>query len=272
MFNRCHIVSIALSLAIACTAASAQMVRPMPASAAHVEAIHGKDDREVQSRSAFPFIVRLLDENQRFICTGSVIGSHTVLTAAHCTGFRDGRFPSSRWIGFVETADGVRYRVRRSCVSPEYGGVDDNGLLHRTDITPDIALLVTERRLPVPTVAVDRNLADGERVWLAGYHGDRPNLLLVNSCVAERFDSVLVWDRVQHRCDSVAGSSGSPILAKKHGVIVLVGVHSSSAYDGSTSFAALIGGETAVDDFIAEGLARDPAAVRPTGAVGLRML
>ena len=257
---RTHIVGIVvLAFAIASSTVAADMVRPMPANVEHIQAIFGNDDRIELS---LPFIVRLLDGHGRFVCTGSVIGGgHTVLSSAHCTGYvRSRGFPGSkRSIRWVETADGTRVRVVKSCVSPEYGGVNDDGLLHLTDITPDVALVRTEKRIPVAAVAVRRDLSDGEGVLLAGYHGDRPRELRGSWCTADRYGSVWVYDRVSHKCDSVSGASGAPLLVQRGGSYGLVGVHSSTAEDGSISHAALMGGERAVDQFIDEGLADDPA-------------
>ena len=258
MIGTAGIAGIALALAITSSTVAADMARPMPATA-QVEAVFGVDDRVELS---LPFVVRLLDERGRFVCSGSVIGEggRTVLSSAHCTGYERSRgFPwSKRSIRWVETADGTRVRVTKSCVSPEYGGVDDDGLLHLTDVTPDVALVRTEKRIPAPAVAVYRGLSDGDRVLLAGYHGDKPRELQGTICRANRFGSVFVFDRVEHRCDSVAGASGSPLLVKRGGSYRLVGVHSSTAVDGTTSYASLMGGEKAVDRFIAEGLAGDP--------------
>ena len=163
-------------------------------------------------------------------------------------------------ISFVETADGARHRVSRSCVSPEFEGVTyAGGLQHIGDITPDVALVTTYDRIAdvTGTVAVSRNLDDGDRVFLAGYHSDAPGVLRGQSCVAHRYGSVWVYDRIEHRCDSVSGSSGSPLLQKRgDGSFAVVGVHSGTADDKSISYAALMGGEEAVDDFILDGHGR----------------
>ena len=156
-----------------------------------MKAIFGGDGRSTLQSRSYAFIVKLLDGHGRFVCSGSVISGHTVMSAAHCTGYSGGKFPRSmKSISFVETADGARYRVSRSCVSPEFEGVTyAGGLQHIGDITPDVALVTTYDRIAdvTGTVAVSRNLDDGDRVFLAGYHSDAPGVLRGQSCVAHRY-------------------------------------------------------------------------------------
>ena len=263
--SRFEIAGITLALAIASSTVAADLIRPMPANGARITAIFGEDDR---FSLRLPFVVRLLDERGAFVCSGSVIGSarRTVLSAAHCTGYARSRgFPrSERSIRWVETTDGARVRVTKSCVSPEYGGVDDDDLLHLTDITPDVALVTTEKRIPAPNVAVHRDFSDGDRVLLAGYQTDRPRVLLGSWCHAERFGSMWVYDRIEHRCDSVSGASGSPLLVKRRdGSYGVVGVHSGTAEDGVVSYASFLGGERVVYRFIVNGMGDDPPFSKP---------
>ena len=273
-----HIISVvvlALATFVSSTAA-ADMMRPMPANGVRASAIFGSDDRSTLRARSHAFIVKLLDGHGRFVCTGAVVAGHTILSAAHCTGYSGGEFPRSRSIRFVETVDGTRYRVNCSSVSPEFEGVTyPGGLLHISDVTPDISLVTTHDRIAAETgtVAVSRNLNDGDRVVLAGYHSDAPGVLLGQSCVAHRYGSVWVYDRIEHKCDSSSGSSGSPLLHRRSdGSVAVVGVHTGTAEDGSTSYAALMGGERAVDDFIADGLTQDPAYSRSGSGYGPRML
>ena len=266
MINRICIrmayVVLALTTLVFSTAATADMMRPMPANGVYVEAIFGADQRAKLQPSSHPFVVKLLDGSENFLCTGVVVAAHSVMTAAHCTGYRDGRFPrSARSIRFIETAEGGRFRVKRSCVSPEYSGeFDAEGLQHITDVTPDIAIVRTVERISgvTGTVRVSTGVEDGDRVFMAGYHSDDLSVLRGQSCAVERFGSMWVYDRLEHRCDSISGSSGAPLLRKRRdGGFEVVGIHSGTADDGSVNFAALIGGEKTADQFVFDTLAQD---------------
>ena len=241
------------------TPAAADGIHVMPArDGVSIQSIFGSDDRFFLDWTSRPFraIVRLLRKDGSFICSGSIVGSRSILTSAHCTRFQRGRFAGEDGAAFAETADGKRYRVTRTCVAPEYSGRDD-GHIDLTDITPDVAILKTGKRIGSVTgwFEVSTRLRDGDPVLLAGFHDDAPESLQGGNCVADKWWSPFVFDRISHRCDVRSGSSGSPLLVRRGGSYEIVGVHSAS--DNATGYASYIGGEALVRSFIYGEIARD---------------
>ena len=217
--------------------------------------VHGRDDRVLLSWNSATFrpIVRLIRRDGSLVCSGVVVAPTLLLTSAHCTTYRDERFDSKSadGVAFAETSSGRRFGIRRSCIAPEYSGRRDEHGRHRLDdVTPDLAVLTTYEPIGEATgwLSVSPSLRDGEKVLLAGFHEDAPDSLRGSRCAAERWDSPWVYDHIAHRCFAKPGSSGSPILIRRNGGYAIAGVHSAS--DGSRGFAALVGGERLVDNFL----------------------
>ena len=198
-------------------------------------------------------IVRLLDSHGKFICSGSVVGPTTILTAAHCVKW-DGAWRSrhrSRPM-LVEVWNGTQFGIIDWVVSSGYHGRPLPSDPRRTSLSQfeiDVALLYTSRPIS-PIVGGflgitkrdswgqrDRTF-DGTPVHLIGFHGDvdalRPKLLVKERCDAKynrvKHLKFLTWEprdygRIMHNCDVTGGSSGSPLLSDNFNGVHIFGVN-----------------------------------------------
>jgi len=186
----------------------------------HLPGILGNDDRVILDTSAWPWaaVGRVNRETGGF-CTGTLVASNLVLTAAHCLyDSRTGKRVAPRSLHFVggyRRGGYVAHAVARAIFHPvAFSFTGPSGL---TRAANDWALLIlampiATKPIPVRSLSV-HNLTTlpRNRLMRAGYSQDRPHLLsLHNGCgVSADVDGgpVLI-----HTCDATWGASGSPLM------------------------------------------------------------
>ena len=206
-------------------------------------------------------VVRLLDWDENFVCTGAVVGPTTILTAAHCV-YWDGD-----WLDnfdgiphFAETWDGQLFNINFWEKSSDYIGtpLPQNPRSTTDDqFAIDYALVHTSKPISGVTggfLGISRATYFGKTsvfMHLVAFHGDvetrRPKLLVSELCLGKVMSStlwlVVIVDRelghVIHECDSSGGSSGAPMLTEQGQVF---GVHvASPGSDGKGAFGVHLG-------------------------------
>jgi protease YdgD len=190
------------------------------ASREHLPGILGTDDRVILDTSAWPWaaVGRVNRETGGF-CTGTLVASNLVLTAAHC--LYDGRTGNRvapgrlHFVGGYRRGGFVAHAVARAVFHPAAFSFSGPSGLRRA--ANDWALLVlaapvATRPIPVRSLSA-RNLTalPRDRLMRAGYSQDRPHLLsLHNGCGVS--DDVGGGPVMIHTCDATRGDSGSPLI------------------------------------------------------------
>ena len=165
------------------------------------------------------------------MCTGALIETNIVLTAAHClfdardgsridpgkvkfhAGWRNGRSTASR-------------NVRRAIVHPDYVFTGPNGDLH---VANDIALLELESEIRLSNItpyATGNRPRKGQNVGVVSYAHDRassPSLQRVCYVLARQRGTLVL------SCEVDFGSSGAPIFVEVDGAPTIVSVVSAKA-------------------------------------------
>nr|WP_294864318.1 trypsin-like serine protease [uncultured Pseudogulbenkiania sp.] len=204
----------------------------------------GHDDRVRMHPDHGPWqAIGQLETASGNLCTATLVAPDVALTAGHCFVGPHGRLdPARRFTLALDGRNSARHAAARRV------WLDRRllrGLIRQGDdlIVPpamaryDFAFV----RLAAPLLAAEHTVApfDGDRAALrraltqahwrvsqAGYPEDAPDhLMLHQSCRATRLEAD---GRLAHRCDTLPGDSGSPLLLEVAGQPRLVAIQSSA--------------------------------------------
>ncbi|MEZ5565161.1 MAG: trypsin-like serine protease [Gammaproteobacteria bacterium] len=191
---------------------------------------HGTQPTEAEFAAGMPWAVVIVSASGPGICTGSLISSTFVLTAAHCAGSGQTVLYGSR------SREGARrVAVRESIRHPKFS---------RDPITHDLGLLRLVHPVRVPTVPVAGRaeawslLRPGAEAMILGWGKtsdgvDRPDIVLQARIRLTEVGIVGTHIAIRTlRGGACGGDSGGPLLMKAtDGQMVLLGV--ASITDGN---------------------------------------
>lgn len=182
--------------------------------------ILGSDDRVILDTSAWPWAaVGRVNRDTGGFCTGTLVASNLVLTAAHClydsrTGNRvaPGKL---HFVGGYRRGTYVTHAVARAIFHPVAFSFDgSNGLKRAANDWAVLVLAAPIATKPIPVRSLSaHNLKTlpPDRLMRAGYSQDRPHLLsLHNGCGVS--GNVNGGPVLIHTCDATRGDSGSPLI------------------------------------------------------------
>lgn len=217
----------------------------MPAIAGHAGLLFGHDDRVGVVPDRMPWqAIGQLESRSGQLCTGTLIAPDIVLSAGHCLVDEHGRFDPAVAFRLAQHGDTqaalgepvLAFVDRRLMdgLSPARGG----GVAISPEAAPyDIALV--RLRAPIAPAAATLPLfggdaralrqalrATGWRVSQAGYPEDDSGHLKAHlDCKVSALQGSA---RLTHRCDTLGGDSGSPLLLEVAGAPVVAAVQSSA--------------------------------------------
>jgi protease YdgD len=191
------------------------------------------DDREMIGDTPGPWLaighINVTGYRSAERCTGTQIAPGIVLTSAHCVvDFSRKMIHPSKNVHFVAGVNkdkSVGHSTARCIILPKDLVIDDE-----TRVLPDIrtvrlteAFLMRDMALVMlkddivtaGTIALSRGpLSIDQQLFHAGYPADRRQILTVDrTCrVTDKYRDLVVTD-----CDTVAGSSGGPMLVNQNG-------------------------------------------------------
>lgn len=178
------------------------------------------------------------------LCTATLISEHLVLTAGHCVLAPPGNLDKVIALRFVSQHEKWRYQITHveTLVDPALGRklkADGEGwIVPPKAAAYDFALIrITDmkRKLPIKPLPLWDGTRDeltaalkanDRKVTQAGYPEDHlDDLYSHQDCLITGWAQPGV---MSHRCDTLPGDSGSPLLLKQNGVWSLIGIQSSA--------------------------------------------
>jgi protease YdgD len=172
-------------------------------------------------------------------CTATLVAPDWVVTAAHCLWNGEvNRWYPAEFVHFVAGFEGDKYQAhsvaKRLHVNPDYkpdipaslqGAINDWALIQLEEpVGHDVGFLISYSQ---SSEGVDSGEADPE--WIqAGYRFDRSYVLTAHhKCKVQRLAPLHDGRSglIGHRCDTVSGDSGGPLLYHAEGQYYLVGVY-----------------------------------------------
>lgn len=230
--GKCWAAALVIAGVAAASGAAAQHpVDELPLSL--LPGIGARDPRERVDPDAVPWRsigkVQAATATLRNSCTGTIVDSAVVLTAAHCLfNVRTGSvFPPAAIHFVIIGANGwyaAKAGVRRVVIAPGYDRAHS-----RETLGNDWALMM----LDTPVGAPDRILAmadhkpeTGANLALGGYSQDHTLLLMADSTchVVGWFVDATGHPLLHHNCTGTRGVSGAPLLVRESGAWRIVAV------------------------------------------------
>lgn len=178
------------------------------------------------------------------LCTATLISEHLLLTAGHCVLAPPGKLDKVIALRFVSQHHKWRYRVKslETLVDPALGkklkADGDGWIVPPKAAAYDFALVRindSKQKLPIKPLPLFQGSREeliaalkqnGRKVTQAGYPEDHLNDLYSHEdCLITGWAQTGVMN---HRCDTLPGDSGSPLLLKQNGEWSLIGIQSSA--------------------------------------------
>jgi V8-like Glu-specific endopeptidase len=200
--------------------------------------------------SGDPAVVAMIDDSDRVVCTASVIGTHTAITAAHCFAGKSAR--TLRLFAGTAIADGGTFtQVADARTHPSF---DAPTFMH------DIALLTFRDELPVAPLAIDTRAINTSLVGTSfrvigfgttsGATGDggtkREGTARISDVQAEEFTAM------PNPSQPCRGDSGGPALLSTDAVAGVVSRGDGACADHATYARIDVARAVLVDPYIAE--------------------